>query len=284
MCTDCISSLGEKTETDCYSPFVLAINDALEKLQDLNIQGLKHVPEVAGPSIFLVNHPNEPVWHKNLACVEFKATTTDLKMTDYSKDDTPLLDQMDPMHLIMDGPAIRVAKRPAEKKDDQGESQASLGTLSGSESWKRARDPDDAGMITMSSFLCDAALIERCGPSMLVSAAHEVLGPVEETRAEWHQTTKVSRSAKRVAVEPGPCSEGEPQGWYTPGKRLGLDLKPEPLMRRTLNPRRGPEFCGLVPMRRRCCRSLESSCRILSSLVRAYVLVQGPFSDADGNR
>ena len=61
-------------------------------------------------------------FHKNLACVEFKATTTDLKMTDYSKDDTPLLDQMDPMHLIVDGPAIRAVKRPAEKKEDQGES------------------------------------------------------------------------------------------------------------------------------------------------------------------
>jgi hypothetical protein len=45
MCTDCISSLSKKTETDRYSPFVIATNDALEKLQNLNIQGLKRAPE-----------------------------------------------------------------------------------------------------------------------------------------------------------------------------------------------------------------------------------------------
>ena len=60
MCTDCISSLSEKTGTNRYSPFITAINDALEKLEDLNIQGLKRVPEVRGwTKIFLVNHPNE---------------------------------------------------------------------------------------------------------------------------------------------------------------------------------------------------------------------------------
>ena len=103
MCTDCISSLSERTETDRYSPSVIAINDALEKLEDLNIRGLKRVPEVAGPSIFLVNHPNEPVWQ---------------------------------------------------------------------------------GCVTQEARHCDHA-IERCGPSMLVSAAHEVAGLVGETRAGW---------------------------------------------------------------------------------------------------
>src|SRR5882757_9490782 len=59
MYTDCISSLNKKTETDRYSPFVIATNDALEKLENLNIQGLKRAPEGLDRIIFLVTHPNE---------------------------------------------------------------------------------------------------------------------------------------------------------------------------------------------------------------------------------
>ena len=193
MCTDCISSLSKKTEADRYSPFVMATNDALETLADLNIQGLKRAPEKLERIIFLVNHPNEiqiqsgeaashrkpdivimrlsdaaractsPLlmkewgqlkmvapggvqprsFHKILSCIEFKAARTDLKMTDCLENDTPLLDEVLPMYLIGDGPAIQAAKRAAGKKDSQGESQAPLTTLSGNR--KRARGSEDAG-------------------------------------------------------------------------------------------------------------------------------------------
>ncbi len=194
MCTDCISSLSEATETDRYSPFVIAINDTLEKLECLNIQGLKRAPEGPERIIFLVNHPNEiPIqsgeaashrkpdivitrlsdaaqacpslllmkdwgqlknlaligvrprsFHTILSCVELKTTRTDRNMTDCFKDDTTLLDEMDPMHLIVDGRAIRATRR-AEKEEGQVESQVPLVPLSGSESSKRARETHDAG-------------------------------------------------------------------------------------------------------------------------------------------
>jgi len=69
MCPDCISSLSEKTETDHYSPFVIAINGALEKLQDLDITGLKRAPEGPERIIFLANYPNEiPTQSGSTAC------------------------------------------------------------------------------------------------------------------------------------------------------------------------------------------------------------------------
>jgi hypothetical protein len=194
MCPDFLSSLGEKTETDRYSPFVIAANDALEKLQSLDIQGLKCAPEEAERIIFLANSPNgtqvqsgeatshrKPgivimrlsdayqaypsslcmkAWgqlkniapsgakprsfHRILSCVEFKATRSDLKMTDCLMDGTPLLDEMGPMPLIVDGPAIRTATRAAEK-GGQVERLATRESLSGRKIRKRPHECVDAG-------------------------------------------------------------------------------------------------------------------------------------------
>ena len=77
-------------------------------------------------------------------CIKFKATRTDLEMADCSKDGTPLLEEMDPMHLIIDEPAIRAA-RTAEKKKGEVECRVPMESMSESESRKRADEPDDAG-------------------------------------------------------------------------------------------------------------------------------------------
>jgi len=37
MCADCLSSLSKEMEADRYAPFVSATNDALEKLETLDI-------------------------------------------------------------------------------------------------------------------------------------------------------------------------------------------------------------------------------------------------------
>ena len=60
-----------------------------------------------------------------------------MEMADCLKDD---------MHLIIDEPAIRAARRAAEKKEGQVESWVPMELLSESESRKRKRanEPDDA--------------------------------------------------------------------------------------------------------------------------------------------
>ena len=187
MSSDRFSSLGQKTETDCCSAFTIAANDALEKLEHLDIQGLKRAPEGTEQILFLANHENEiqvqddeaashpkphivvmrrsdaagaypfslltkeggqqkniaSRFHRILSCVEFKATRSDLIMTDFLKNHTPLLDEMDPMHLIVDGPTIRAAE--AARKEGQVESRATREMVSGSESRKRPHGPVDAG-------------------------------------------------------------------------------------------------------------------------------------------
>lgn len=194
MSPDCLSSLSQKTETDRCSAFATAANDALERLEHLDIQGLKRAPEGTERIFFLANHQNEiqiqsgeAASHPKprivimrlgdaagaypssllmkeggqlmniapsvvkprsvsriLSCIEFKAIQFDLKMMDYLKNDTPLLDDIDPMHLVMHGPAIRTAERAAEK-EGQEESWATHTTLSGRESWERPHEPVDAG-------------------------------------------------------------------------------------------------------------------------------------------
>jgi len=211
MCPDCVSSLSEKTETGRYSPFVIATNDALEKLQDLDIPGLKRAPEGPERIIFLANQPNEiPIqsgsakpdvvimrlsdaaqaypapllvkewaqlkniapsgvikprsFHKILSCIEFKATRSNLKMADCLKNGTPSLDEIDPMHIFVDGPAIRAATRAAEK-ESQVESQAMQVTLSGSGSKKRPRSPVDAGNESGSQPRAAKRVPAEAGPS-----------------------------------------------------------------------------------------------------------------------
>jgi hypothetical protein len=51
MCPDCLSSLGEKTETDRYAPFIIATNDALERLE--------YAPEGTERIIFHTSHLND---------------------------------------------------------------------------------------------------------------------------------------------------------------------------------------------------------------------------------
>ena len=45
-----------------------------------------------------------------LSCVEFKATRADLEMKECQDDNAPLLDEVDPMYISVDGPAIRRAE------------------------------------------------------------------------------------------------------------------------------------------------------------------------------
>jgi hypothetical protein len=151
---------SKKTETDRYAPFVIAATDLPDELENLNIQGLKRVPEEDERIIFLANHLNE-IWiqsgeaavhrkpdivimrvndmagpysytplmkdwgmmklyatsgaklqsfHQILACVEFKAARPDLKMKVCLEEDTQLFNEMDPMHIIVDGHAVGAAK------------------------------------------------------------------------------------------------------------------------------------------------------------------------------
>jgi hypothetical protein len=233
-----VSSLREKVETDRYAPFVIATNDALEKLENLNINGLKRVPEGVERVIFLTNHPNEiqiqsreaashrkpdvvimqlndaaraypsslrmrdwgqlkkvapsgakpRSFHRILSCIEFKATRSDLKMQDCLKNDIPLLDEMDPMHIIVDGPALRAAKRAAEK-EGQIEGQASRASLSGSESRKRARESVDAGNDAESQPRSGKRVAVESGPSRSWYSRAAKGSPIAPAVAQPKQTT-----------------------------------------------------------------------------------------------
>jgi hypothetical protein len=83
-------------------------------------------------------------FHRILSCVEFKATRSDLEMEDCSTDVARSLNKVEPMHIIVDGPAFRAAKVAEQKKRTAG-SQVSQVTRSGSENRKRAREPVEAG-------------------------------------------------------------------------------------------------------------------------------------------
>ena len=73
-----------------------------------------------------------PSFHRILSNVSFNATQSDLKMSDCFKNDTPMLDEMEPMHLTIEGPAIRAAKWAAGK-ECQTESWATRATPSRNE-------------------------------------------------------------------------------------------------------------------------------------------------------
>jgi len=85
MYPDCVSSLSEKTETDRYSPFVILTKDALEKLQDLDIPGLKRAPEGPERIIFLVSHPNEVLIQSGSVASHYKPEVVIMRLSDTSR-------------------------------------------------------------------------------------------------------------------------------------------------------------------------------------------------------
>ena len=237
MSPDCLSSLSQRTETDRCSPFVIATNDALEKLEHLDIQGLKRAPEGAERFLFLANHQNEiqisggdtashskphivimrcsdaagaypsPLlmeeeeqqkniisrFHRILSCVELKTTRSDLIMTDFLRNHTPWLDEMDPMHFIVGGPAIRAAE--AAEKESQVESWATKATSPGGECQKRPHEPVDAGnnsesqsrhsrAAKRSSMAPKVALPTRTAGSASQTSTSEEKTPASKTQAQ----------------------------------------------------------------------------------------------------
>jgi hypothetical protein len=88
-------------------------------------------------------------FHKILSCIEFKAVRTDMTMSDFLKDDTPSLAEIDPMHLMVYG----------KKKVD---SQSIQLTLSGSDRKKRPRSPSDDSETRKRS---TKRLVVEAGPS-----------------------------------------------------------------------------------------------------------------------
>ena len=249
---DCLSSLNEKTETDRYAPFVSATNDALEKLESLDINGLKCAPNGVERIIFLTNHPNEiPIYsgaatsyrkpdvvvmrlddaaraysssqsannwgqlktiarggakpqtfRRILSCVEFKATRAALEMKECREDSAPPLDEVDPMYINVDGPAIRRA-------EVMKTSQASRATKSGSRSGKRAREFDQF----------------ENEPGSQPRPAKQVA--VESGSRSWYARAMKESRASPSAAQPKQASGSQPK---TPQEKTADDKKRDPIL------------------------------------------------------
>lgn len=137
-----------------------------------------------------------------LSCIEFKALQFDLKMIDCLKNDAPLLDDMDPMQLIVDGPAIRAAEKAAEK-EGQEESWATHATLSGSESQERPHEPVDAGNNTAKRVGVDSG----SSTSWYSRAAEEspmalVALPKQTTRSDSQMSMPQEKTSETKTLDP----------------------------------------------------------------------------------